>query len=131
MKQIENIERVIDNYKDWKPSDIAFIKRLELSMGNLVILFYSQSRSKVVGWPDLTKEFFEILITFSDVSNLKLELSNSKMHQITGFDILDIAENDLENMNYQVEDYENGSVSFFCKNVVIDRISEPCKLSLD
>jgi hypothetical protein len=40
MKKIENITSV---YKAWKASDAAFIKALEWSINNLVVIFYCQS----------------------------------------------------------------------------------------
>ena len=64
MKKIKNIEKITTVYSFWKPSDIAFIKSLELSADNLVITFYSQLRNNVMGWPDSSKDFFEVVMTF-------------------------------------------------------------------
>lgn len=93
MRKIKNIKEIVNTYENWIPSDIAFIKSLELSKGNLIVLFYSQLRSEVVGWPNMGNKFFEISFTFSNVRDLKLELNNAELHQISGFDILDVSAN--------------------------------------
>lgn len=123
MKKIEKIEKVTSIYKTWKPSDIAFIKALEWSINNLVIVFYCQLRDKVNEWPNVSKDFFEVSITFKNVSNLKLDFNGSGLHQISGFDILDISDNGLEKINFQIEDYENDSMNFSCEEIEIIEVS--------
>jgi hypothetical protein len=129
MKMIKKIEKVTSIYTAWKPSDVAFIKSIEWSINNLVIIFYCQLRSNVNGWPDMSKDFFEIKVNFSNVSNLKLDFSGAGVHQISGFDILDISKNGLEKINFQIEDYENDSINFICEEVEIIEVSNPKKMA--
>jgi hypothetical protein len=128
MKKIEKITSV---YNSWKPSDIAFIKSIEWSINNLVIIFYCQMRSGINGWPDMSKYFFEIIIKFSNVSNIKIDFSGSGFHQVSGFDILDISNNGLEKINFQIEDYENDSISFVCEEIEIIDVSNPVKITVE
>lgn len=119
MKKIKNIEKITSIYNAWKPSDIAFIKSLEWSIQNLVIIFYCQIREGVSGWPDTSKDFFEVSIIFKNISRLKLDFKDAGLHQISGFDILDISNNGLEKINFQIEDYEDDSINFVCEEVEI------------
>ncbi len=132
MRKIKGINKIMKVNKSWKPSDIAFISKLGLSMGNLELCCYSQQRNNSFEceWPDLNKAFFEISIIFLNVCNLKIEWGNTKIHQISGFDILDISKDGLENISYQIEDYENDTISFFCKEIMINSISKLHELSL-
>lgn len=123
MKMIKKIEKITSVYTTWKPSDVAFIKALEWSINNLVIIFYCQLRSSVNGWPDTSKEFFVIKVNFYNVSNLKLDFSGAGLHQISGFDILDISDSGLEKINFQIEDYENDSINFSCEQIEIIEVS--------
>lgn len=125
---IKKIEKIISIYTTWKPSDVAFIKSLEWSINNLAIVFYCQLRSTVNGWPDNSKEFFEIKVNFNSVSNMKLDFSGSGLHLISGFDILDISGNGLEKINFQIEDYENDSINFCCEEIEIIEVSNPRKM---
>lgn len=128
MKKMKRIEKVTSVYKNWKPSDVAFIKAIEWSINKLVIIFYCQLRDSVSGWPDLSKDFIEISITFKNVSSLKLDFNGAGLHQISGFDILDISDNGLEKINFQIEDYEDDSINFSCEEIEINEVSNPVKL---
>lgn len=130
MKKIEKIEKITGIYNTWEPSDIAFIKALKWSINNLVIIFYCQLRGGTNGWPDISKDFFEISIAFRNVSNLKIDFIGTGLHQISGFDILDISNNGLENINFQIDDYENGSINFICEEVEIIEVSNPEKITI-
>ena len=123
MRKIKNLEKITSIHRDWKPSDIAFIKSLEWSTQNLVINFYCQLRENVNGWPDTSGDFFEVSMTFKTVSGLKIDFSGTGLHQISGFDILDVSDNGLEKINFQVEDYENDTIHFFCEEIEINKIS--------
>lgn len=128
MKKIKNIEKISSIYFSWKPSDIAFVKSLEWSIHNLIIVFYCQLRDGINEWPDTSKDFFEVSIMFNNISSFKLNFNGTGLHQISGFDILDISENGLERVNFHIEDYENDSINFFCEEVEIHRISSPARI---
>jgi hypothetical protein len=129
MKKVKDIEKITTVFNAWQPSDIAFIKSFEWSVHNLVINFYCQLREGVNGWPDVSKEFFEVSLTFGNVSGLKLAFDSSGLQQVSGFDILDISNNGLENINFQIEDYENGVISFSCEDIEVNKVSNPIKIN--
>lgn len=121
MEQINNINRITDYYKEWTPSDLAFIKSFSLEYCNLLITFLGQSRKHTDKWPDNSKRFYETTILFENVSNLKLDITpcESDLYQICGFDIINISDNALENINFQIEDYENNAINFYCKSISV------------
>lgn len=123
MKEIKNLEKITSIYSGWKPTDVAFLKSLEWSFNNLLIVFYCQLRENVNGWPDTSSDFFELAIKFKNVSNLKIDFNNSKLQQISGFDILDISDTGLEKVNFQIEDYEDNTIYFFCEEIEIVNVS--------
>ncbi|MDR2039442.1 MAG: hypothetical protein LBQ60_16085 [Bacteroidales bacterium] len=131
MKKIKNIEKITSIYNTWKPSDIAFIKSLEWSTQNLVMVFYCQLRENVNGWPDTSKDFFEVSIIFNNISSLKLDFNGAGLHQISGLDILDISNNGLEKINFQIEDYENDSINFVCEEIEINKVYNPDRIVFD
>lgn len=123
--KIKNIEKINQISSGWKPSDMAFIKKLNWSADSLHITFLSQSKGTAEIWPDLYTPFVEVLITFDKVSNLKLNFSGNGIHQITGFDLIDVSENGWEFIKFQVEDYEADTISFNCMDACITSVAYP------
>lgn len=119
MKYIKDIEKITNIYPRWKPSDIAFIKGIKWSNNNMVMVLDCQLRDNELGWPNMAKDFFEISLNFVNVSNLKLEFIGFGVQQITGFDILSLSNNEIEHMNFEIEDYENGIIGFYCKEIEV------------
>ncbi|RPE12645.1 hypothetical protein EGT74_03600 [Chitinophaga lutea] len=130
MAEIKNIEKIKDDHATWRPSNLAFIKSLVWSPGRLEIVFYSQLPGDADVWPDFNKPFFEISMEFIKVKNVKLLISGSELHQLTGFDIIDVSGNYLEELNFEVEDYENGTISFSCEDITIKAVSAPTILNI-
>ncbi len=128
MKQIINIDAILNTFPAWKPSDIAFISRVEWSNGSLEMTVCSQLRNKLDTWPDATKEAIEITLIFRNVLNVKLELSGTRPQQIMGFDIHDISDRGLEKINFEIEDYEDGSISLCCEEIEILEVKNQLKL---
>jgi hypothetical protein len=122
MRQIENIGMISG---EWNPSDIAFIKGLELSVNNLKIDCLSQSRKNTGSWPDVSKPFIEAVLLFSSISNLKIDFKGKSIQQVTGFDIIDISKDGWEGINFQIEEYENNSIGFNCKKISIVSVLKP------
>ena len=77
-----------------------------------------------MGWPDSSKDFFEVVMTFKNITNLKLDFVHPGLQQVTGFDIQDISDNGLEKINFLIEDYENGIISFSCEDIDVNDLSE-------
>lgn len=124
MKRIKGIEKIIRVHPTWKTLDLAFIKSLEWDNDNLKIRLYSQLRNKGVNWPNMSKDFFEVYIEFRTVSDLNLGFTGLGLQQVAGFDIVDVSQNGLEGINFQIEDYENGIIRFNCEEIEILEISQ-------
>jgi len=119
MDKIKNIESIQSIYTNWRPSDLAFIKKLEWSDDFLSITFLSQDKKSVAGWPDFSKDLYEVSLTFEHPTQLSLNFIQSKIHQLTGFDIIDVSKNGWEDVNFSVYDYEGDTIKFNCKAISI------------
>lgn len=121
MKNIKNIDNITKVHKDWRPSELAFIKSIELEYNKLLIKFLGQTRKNKFKWPDNSNNFYEVIFLFEGLSNFKLDITPSEynMYQISGFDIRDISQNKFENLNFQIEDYENDTISFYCNTISV------------
>ena len=60
----------------------------------------------------------------------KLDFNDVGLHQISGFDILDISDNGLAKINFQIEDYENDSINFICEEIEIIEVSNPERMTI-
>jgi hypothetical protein len=127
MNSIKGIEKIIAIYPTWKISDSVFIKSIEWANDNLIIILYSQFRNRV-SWPDMNAEFLEVRIGFKDVSDFRVAFTGSGLQQVSGLDIIDVSENGLEGINFEIEDYENDVIKFACKEIEILAISQPRRL---
>lgn len=120
---IENIDIIRNRVINWQVSDIAYLKMLSLipdKNGNRLILnitFLSQDRLSSLNWPNNSEVFNEVLLSFYDVSNLNVKFEGRSIPQLMGFDITDISSNGWEDINFQIEDYENNNISFYCKKI--------------
>jgi hypothetical protein len=118
-------------FKDWKPEDLAIIQEFEFNVDHrtphsntLKISFLGQRKGMVNEWPDREQKFFHVKISFENVSGLEIKFVGSGIHQIMGFEIIDISKNGWENINYQIADYEDGRVKFYCKKIMIEAFSD-------
>lgn len=125
MKQIKNIEKIQSIYENWHPSDLAFIKELHWSNGELVISFLSQSKHLSTKWPDTSRGFCEVSIRFNYVVDLRFSFDGDKRQQILGLSITNLSKDGLEeNSSFLIEDYEEGTVHFNCAEISIISVSE-------
>ncbi len=58
------------------------------------------------------------------MSDLDVKFRNDGLHQVTGFDIIDISENKWEHAKFQIEDYGKGTIGFYCRNIKVNSVSE-------
>jgi hypothetical protein len=136
MKDITNIELITTILKEWDPGDLAFIKKINMysqentNKLNVDMHFYSQERRQKRMWLDRSDSFFEIVLEFRGITDLKLHFSGHMPQQITGFDIITVTERGWENINFIVEDYENGIISFNAEEIAVLSVSEPIRLNL-
>ncbi|MBV4360600.1 hypothetical protein [Pinibacter aurantiacus] len=125
MNKIRNIEKITGLYPEWKPVNIAYIKKLEWKIGKLSIIVLCQLKNKGIDPKDLSKNFFEAEVIFENVINLKMKFNGRTYQQVLGFDILDVSQNGLEDINFEIEDYENGTIHFYCQYIQIENVSKP------
>lgn len=125
MKGIKNTELL---YPNWQPSHIAFIKSLHWSLGSLVLTCYCQSPEGLAGWPDMSGMFTEVIFNFHHVSDLDIKSLGNGPAQIMGFDIENMSDSGLEHTNFRITDYENGKLSFYCEEIVVEDVATPSML---
>jgi len=68
-------------------------------------------------------EKHSIRIRFSGVKELVLRDFGNSITQITGFDVLDVSDRQLEGIRYEIVDYEDGVIHFFCSDAEILDVS--------
>jgi hypothetical protein len=124
MKQIKNLEVLNGAVGKWNISDLAFIRELQFIGDTLIMTFLAQQRQPDKDWPDLEKQFHKITVKFERVRNLNLNFQDTSNMQVTGFDIVDISDNGWEDINFQIDDFEEGRIGFCCKEVEIISISD-------
>lgn len=59
---------------------------------------------------------------FLGVTELKLQSFGASITQITGLDVVDVSDRQLEGISFQVTDYEHGVIEFFCASAEIIRV---------
>lgn len=119
MNKIIDLNKILEIYPQWDPSNVAFIKSIKWFDKNILMEVYCQSRKDRHNWPDLFSNFFELKFRFDSVSNFSLNFGNSQLQQVTGFDIWDISGSGLEKINFKIQDYENGIIEFSCERIVL------------
>lgn len=129
MERIKGIEKIKTVLPGWSANDIAFIKQFSWESGDLHLTCFSQARQPD-GWPDMEELFYEIGIIFEKVSDLQLRISGGHLFQVSGLVIEDIQSSGLEGINFRVEDYENGDLSFWCEAVTINTLAAPMRIYL-
>lgn len=133
MKAIQNYELITAAVDHWVPSDIAFIKSIHIfpqddDFGKTDILMhvFSQARQRNnKGWPDCRSAFREIGLIFRGITELQLKCGGQFPIQVTGFDIEYITERRWEGINFIIYDYENGTISFNCREIAVTSVGEP------
>ena len=132
MKYINNYDLVVDWDKNWKYSDLAFIKKIIVYNNEILIEFLSQTKQPNCPiWPDYEKNFNTIVIKFFNAVGIKLNFENAYFQQVYGFDIIDLVDSQLENIKFKIEDYENGVIEFYCQAIEFVSISNPIKLDIN
>ena len=109
----EIAERVVGR---WKPTDVAFIRRVEFEnctsqSFDLALTVLLQPRPPLsVGWPDPSGPFWEVEIAFQGVRDLRFTIHGPWDVQCPGFDIEDISDRQWEGIKLLVYDYEGEPV---------------------
>ena len=107
--------------------EIAFILDLSYSAnadnqieGGSSIVMRALAQPRGAGpWPNLHGEWFEVVLQFLGVQELRLSAFGPGPRQVTGFAIDDCSDRQLEGFSYKVGDYEDDRISFLCDQVVV------------
>jgi hypothetical protein len=59
---------------------------------------------------------------FVGVRQFQLKEFGGLPTQIVGFDIVDVSDRGLENIEFSVEDYEHGRIGFVCKEIEVKSV---------
>lgn len=77
---------------------------------------------------DLRNDNYRMKMKFEGVRELKVLNFGNRPTQITGLSIDDISSRQLQGLRYEVTDYENGVIRFFCRTAEILTV-EKCNVS--
>jgi hypothetical protein len=131
MKKIQNEELIYRQDAQWVPGDLAFVETLSLEyikerfpLLDVRIDFLNQRRDQG-GWPDTAKPFSKIVLLFKNVSAINLKFGRGYFQQIAGFQIKEVSERGLENISFEVSDYENEVIEFTCSDIEVVSVEEP------
>lgn len=86
----------------------------ERSSTNLDITFIGEIKEE---------QRYEVKIRFGKVENLEL-FAGGGVIQLSGFEILDFRDRSWENIKFQVRDFENRDIDFYCNNIEILEVKE-------
>ena len=79
---------------------------------------------KFMTWPPKDREpDFTCLISFLNVTNLKLEVNYGTPVSISGIDVVDVSSDQLEDVMYKVSDFEGEVMSFDCFDIELYKSS--------
>jgi hypothetical protein len=118
----------MDRTPEGRAEEIAFILDLcfyanvdnEIEEGaSLVMRALAQPRGSP-SWPCVQAEWFEVTLRFLGVQNLRLSAFGPGPRQVMGFSIDDCADRQMEGIRYEVTDYEDDRLSFFCTQFVVE-----------
>ena len=135
MDAIANLSVIEAAVGRWKPSDIAFIRELRFQgvhvlddgtlTSSLMLRALLQPRPPIsAGWPDPRDKFWEVKIEFVGIRELKISQDGAGDLQVQGFDIKDHTGAQMEDVNLEVLDHDDGCISFWAKNAVIQSCRE-------
>jgi hypothetical protein len=121
MAEVENTNLVIHAVGHWAPTDVACIESFSYSPkdserdSKLVLVGLLQPRILCRnGWPSTDTPMHRVTIEFLGVRGFHIEDVGECGLQVMGFDIVDIAARGWEGIRFEVEDYEEGRIGFYC-----------------
>lgn len=126
MASIKNVATVETMLGRWYPGDLAHIEQLCLFSREenseptveMIALFFRRDQVHH-GWPNPTAAACRVVLQFSGVSNISLNRITNWPVQIMGFDIVDITDRGWDNLQFEILDYEDNRIGFYCNSVDI------------
>ncbi|WHT38274.1 hypothetical protein QNH98_14655 [Myroides sp. mNGS23_01] len=102
-----------------QPTTVAFIQSLVWSKKDVTIMFLCQEKEEGKGWPNREEAFVVVEVQFLNCTQLKLNVEGDILQPAFGFDILDVSAKGWENINFQIEEYENDCIGFYCEAIEV------------
>jgi hypothetical protein len=126
MNHIVGASELVARMGEWHPSDLAFIDAIAFALdpqnGAACVEMTSMWQSRGAqseSWPSLGGPWTRVVMRFKKVSRFRVTQPSSGRIQIMGFDIIDMTNNGLEGIRYEVCDVEDGRISLFCDDINI------------
>lgn len=126
---IDGVDKVIEILGRWNPGDLAFICTINwdeqgtdgYSQLNLTTIF-QKSIDGLHEWPSNESPWYRVDICFLGVSKLLIQDLGPGCFQVMGFDIVNIAKSSWEGKSFQIIDYEDEKISFYCESIRIKNV---------
>jgi len=118
---IHNSELVTSLLGRWAASDLCFIESINISTQSdegftsvAMVALFQRRESSTGSWPNDRDPKFRVTLAFDGVRDLALKMTGGGPLPLMGFDLHDISSKGWEGLNFEVEDYEDATISFRC-----------------
>jgi len=101
------------------PNTVVFIQSFAWSKKDITITFLCQEKEEGKGWPNREEAFVGVEVRFKNCTQVKLNFEGDSLQPVFGLDILDVSANGWENINFQIEEYENDCIGFYCEAIEV------------
>jgi hypothetical protein len=98
-------------------SDFSTLKKLTFSCDSSTSEARAHYNLEMVLSSDKPVDNWTIVLKFEHVSGLKAKSFGGALTQITGLFVKNIRDQGWEDQNWEVGDFENGAISFWCKRL--------------
>jgi len=102
--------------------DLAIIRSLNVDMETNIMEWVALFQRHQNAWPDFTLSFTKLLLRFEGIRALAINNYQENIFQVMGFDIID--QSNFGQRIYKVEDYEDGKISFYCDEIIVEDLNE-------
>ncbi|MBK6518223.1 MAG: hypothetical protein IPG04_29880 [Polyangiaceae bacterium] len=124
MSAITGIDRLRALGVEWDPAGVERILRIVLTLTTdgatdllLVALFQPRDASTTT-WPSDDRGFIQLELHFAGVRDCAVKVDALPL-SLRGFSVDDVASRGWEGIQLEVQDYENGTISFICQSMTI------------
>lgn len=128
-KTIDNIDKILAISEYWRPFDTRYLKSFYWADGSIVMTLTMAKREGANAPPSYTphdiknKKHFDVKMVFTGVESFHLDVSGIQYHSLD-LNIEDVSENGYESLNFLVDDYERGTLKFWCKEIDVISVGE-------
>lgn len=126
MSTIKNINAVIEAIGRWNTIDLTHIEKLvyqaktEFQDSSVLIVGVMQRQDSTCNDRLTTAQpSYRVSILCQGIRDLSLSDFTSTPTQISGFEITDISDLGWEQLRFEISDYEDNQIRFYCKTIEI------------